>query len=78
MTGQTGQHSCLMYADDLILIARSEFGLQALLNNLTEYLRPNKVNHSFNALLKVHSIKSSSVSIKHVLYFILLSTIFKL
>ena len=31
--------NCLMYADDLILISRSELGLQALLNKLSEYCR---------------------------------------
>ena len=31
--------NCLMYADDLILISRSESGLQALLNTLGNYCR---------------------------------------
>ena len=31
--------NCLMYADDLILISRSESGLQALFNRLGNYCR---------------------------------------
>ena len=30
---------------------------------LFNHYRPNKVNHSFNALLNVHSIKSSVISL---------------
>ena len=31
--------NCLMYADDLVLLSRSESGLQILLNRLGEYCR---------------------------------------
>ena len=31
--------TCLMYADDLVLMSRSESGLQILLNKLGEYCR---------------------------------------